>query len=84
MKNILNAPFVEEMKKTTANMYRLGWDERNGGNISYLLDTDEVAEYLDLNNVIRTIPTGFDAKPNSRKHSPNFSSMTNTTLSASI
>ena len=62
MKNILNAPFVEEMKKTTANMYRLGWDERNGGNISYMLDENEVGEYLDLNNVIRTIPTGFDAK----------------------
>lgn len=63
MKNILNAPFVEEMKKITANMYRLGWDERNGGNISYMLDEKEVAEYLDLNNVIRTIPTGFEAKP---------------------
>lgn len=62
MKNILDAPFVEEMKKTTANMYRLGWDERNGGNISYMLDEEEVAEYLDLNNVIRTIPTGFEAK----------------------
>ena len=62
MKNILNAPFVEEMKKTTANMYRLGWDERNGGNISYMLDENEVGEYLNLNNVIRTIPTGFDAK----------------------
>lgn len=62
MKNILDTPFVEEMKKTTANMYRLGWDERNGGNISYMLDEKEVAEYLDLNNVIRTIPTGFDAK----------------------
>ena len=61
MKNILNAPFVEEMKNVTANMYRLGWDERNGGNVSYLLDTDEVAEYLDLNNVIRTIDLGFDA-----------------------
>lgn len=62
MKNILEAPFVEEMKKITANMYRLGWDERNGGNISYMLDEKEVAEYLDLNNVIRTIPTGFEAK----------------------
>ena len=61
MKNIMNAPFVEEMRKTTANMYRLGWDERNGGNISYLLNTDEVGEYLDLNNVIRTIPLGFNA-----------------------
>lgn len=62
MKNIMDAPFVEEMKKITANMYRLGWDERNGGNISYMLDEKEVAEYLDLNNVIRTIPTGFEAK----------------------
>lgn len=62
MKNILEAPFVEEMKKITANMYRLGWDERNGGNISYMLDEKEVAEYLDLNNIIRTIPTGFEAK----------------------
>ena len=61
MKDIFTAPFVEEMKKTTANMYRLGWDERNGGNISYLLNEAEVAEYLDLNRVIRTIPTGFDA-----------------------
>ncbi len=61
MKDILTAPFVKEMCDTTANMYRLGWDERNGGNISYLLDEKEVAEYLDLNNVIRTIPTGFDA-----------------------
>ena len=61
MKNILTAPFIEEMKKITANMYRLGWAERNGGNISYMLETDEVAEYLDLDYVIRTIPTGFDA-----------------------
>ena len=61
MKDILRAPFVEEMKKTTANMYRLGWDERNGGNISYMLDEQEVGEYLALDHVIRTIPTGFDA-----------------------
>lgn len=61
MKNILNAPFVEEMKRITANMYRLGWDERNGGNISYMLEEKEVGEYLDLTSVIREIPTGFDA-----------------------
>ncbi len=69
MKDILKAPFVEEMKRTTANMYRLGWDERNGGNISYMLEEEEVAEYLDLNRVIRTIPlmgvnaADFDASP---------------------
>lgn len=61
MKPILQAPFVVGMQKTTANMYRLGWDERNGGNISYLLDEAEVAEYLDLTDVKRTIPIGFDA-----------------------
>lgn len=61
MKDILTAPFVKEMCDTTANMYRLGWDERNGGNISYMLDEAEVREYLDVNNVVRTIPTGFQA-----------------------
>ena len=63
MKDIFTAPFVEEMRKTTANMYRLGWDERNGGNISYLLDEKEVAEYLDPGKVLRTLPLGFDATP---------------------
>lgn len=63
MKNIMDAPFVTEMRRTTANMYRLGWDERNGGNISYLLDEGEVAEYLDVNKVIREIPIGFEATP---------------------
>ena len=62
MKNIFDAPFVTEMRKTTANMYRLGWDERNGGNISYMLDENEVAEYLDTNKFIREIPIGFNAK----------------------
>ena len=62
MKNILNAPFVEEMTHTAANMYRLGWDERNGGNISWMLDAQQVGEYLDLNQVLRVLPLGFDAK----------------------
>lgn len=59
-KDILKAPFLQEMTKTTANLYRLGWDERNGGNISYLLREDEVAEYLDVNDVKRTVPMIFD------------------------
>lgn len=61
MKPILEAPFLIEMIRTTTNMYDHGWDERNGGNISLLLDPAEVAEYLDMNQVIRTIPTGFTA-----------------------
>lgn len=63
MKDIFSAPFVTEMRQITANMYRQGWDERNGGNISYLLDAEDVAQYLDPDRVIRRIPTGFAAKP---------------------
>ena len=59
MPNILDAPFMTEMIRTTANMYDHGWDERNGGNISLMLDEQEVAGYLDTTAVIRTIPTGF-------------------------
>ena len=36
MDNILNAPFIKEIGEMTANMYRLGWNERNGGNISMI------------------------------------------------
>ena len=61
MKNILEAPFLIEMVRTTTNMYAHGWDERNGGNISVLLDEADVAEYLDVNAVLRDIPTGFEA-----------------------
>ncbi len=69
MKDILTAPFLIEFEKTASNMYRLGWDERNGGNISYMLDEKEVTEYLDLNHVIRDIPfagiqsSSLDARP---------------------
>ena len=68
MKDILTAPFLVEMIRTTTNMYAHGWDERNGGNISLLLDETEVAEYLDVSNVIRTIPTGFNAPSLSGKY----------------
>lgn len=68
MKDIKNSPFITKMGEITANMYRLGWNERNGGNISVLLDEDEVKEYLDVTAVLRTIPTGFDAKPLAGKY----------------
>lgn len=56
MKDILNAKFMREMCSTTSNMYRLGWDERNGGNISYMLEESEVTEYLDTDKELREIP----------------------------
>lgn len=59
--SIYTAPFLQEMTDVTSNLYRLGWDERNGGNISYLLTEDEVRPYLDVNRVIRTVAMNFDA-----------------------
>ena len=61
IKNILEAPFLIEMVRTCTNMYQHGWDERNGGNISWLLDETDAAEYLDVNAAVRDIPTGFEA-----------------------
>lgn len=57
---ILESFFVKEMVRTTSNMYRLGWDERNGGNISYLLKKEEVGKYLDLTQVKKIINIDFD------------------------
>ena len=50
-----------EMVRTITNMYNHGWDERNGGNVSWMLEEEAVAEYVDVNNVLRVIPTGFSA-----------------------
>lgn len=59
--DILTAPFMTQIMETCSNMYRLGWDERNSGNISCLLDEDEVAKYLDVDHTLRTIPLSFHA-----------------------
>ncbi len=61
MKDILTAPYVIELVRTLTNMYAHGWDERNGGNVSVLLDEAALADYLDLSKVLRAIPTGFAA-----------------------
>lgn len=61
MKDIKTAPFLVEICRTCDNMYRLGWDERNGGNISMLLDESEIAEYIDVNAEGRVLETKFDA-----------------------
>ena len=41
MKDILTAPWMVEMIRTTTNMYNHGWDERNGGNVSLLLEESQ-------------------------------------------
>lgn len=57
--NILDAPFIKEMCEATFNMWNMGWDERNGGNISYLLEEELVEQYLDTGKIIRSIPQKF-------------------------
>jgi rhamnulose-1-phosphate aldolase len=59
--NILNSTFVTEMCNTADNMYRLGWDERNGGNISLLVDREQAAEFVDVESSIREISLSFNA-----------------------
>ena len=61
MKELTAAPFFVEFVLTATNMYAHGWDERNGGNISMMLDENELSEYIDPAKVIRTIPTEFTA-----------------------
>ncbi|MBQ1553208.1 MAG: rhamnulose-1-phosphate aldolase [Clostridia bacterium] len=68
MSDITDSRFVREMREITSNMYRQGWDERNGGNISMMLDREEVAQFLDPDKIIRTIDTGFDAAPLAGKY----------------
>ncbi|CAG9296098.1 L-rhamnulose 1-phosphate aldolase [Celerinatantimonas diazotrophica] len=40
------APFIQAMCKATQDAWLKGWDERNGGNISLLVDDEALAPYL--------------------------------------
>lgn len=65
---IYSARFLQEVMEVTYNMWGLGWDERNGGNISYILKEEEVVNYLDPNNISRTIELGFSVKELANKY----------------
>lgn len=58
---------MEELIQTCSNMYRLGWNERNGGNISMRLTQFEAAPYLDTAKSLRRISLHFDASPLANK-----------------
>lgn len=60
--DILKSKFIQEMIHIMNVMYNHGWNERNGGNISYLLSEEEVSKYLDTSKLIRDIPIKFNAK----------------------
>ncbi len=55
----IDIPFVREMAETTYNMWKFGWDERNGGNVSCILDEAEVEQYIDIQQVKYTIQPAF-------------------------
>lgn len=61
--SFVESPYVKQMAKITQLLYRHGWDERNGGNVSYRLTEDEVKPYGDVHKVLRNIPIDFDASP---------------------
>ena len=48
MKDILTAPWMVEMIRTVTNMYDHGRNERNGGNVSLLLEEPQVAPEVNL------------------------------------
>ena len=61
MQNMLQSSLLQEFCRVLDNMYRLGWDERNGGNVSLLLNEEQIAPYLDTRKVLRSLPVTFDA-----------------------
>lgn len=54
------ASFIKEITDAAGNMYRLGWDERNSGNISCLL-TEKEARTFEALPVKHSFPTRCDA-----------------------
>jgi rhamnulose-1-phosphate aldolase len=63
MKNMGQAPFIKAMTRACADMYRLGWDERNAGNLSLLLEERDLAPYLRRPRAVRVLSLGFNAAP---------------------
>ena len=59
--NFIESKFVREICEITNNMYHQGWDERNGGNISCLIDEEEVRSFFKQDIFLRDIPLNFVA-----------------------
>jgi rhamnulose-1-phosphate aldolase len=55
LKDFLKADFLEDIMEAAYNMWRLGWAERNAGNISYLIDEKTAKKYFNINKSKRTI-----------------------------
>ena len=62
MEDILKAPYIKEIARVATYMYSMGWDDRNAGNISYLLKEEDVLPYIDINKVIKEIEISLTVK----------------------
>ena len=61
MRNFADSIYVEEICEIASNMYRQGWDERNGGNISFLIDEEYIREFFPSDDFIKDFELGFIA-----------------------
>ncbi|WP_301420343.1 rhamnulose-1-phosphate aldolase [Mammaliicoccus lentus] len=63
MENFIETPTVKEFCEITQLMYKKGWDERNGGNVSWILDEDKVRPYLNNHSEnVRKVELPFTVK----------------------
>lgn len=53
---------IEEVTEILDLLYKHGWDERNGGNLSYIVSEEEVKQITDLNEK-RTFTCDYDLTP---------------------
>ena len=51
---------IEQVSDILDLLYKHGWDERNGGNLSYILTEDEVKSVCNVNDIKRTFTFDFD------------------------
>jgi len=51
---------ISEVTEILGLLYKHNWDERNGGNLSYILKEDEVKTVCDPNKVLRSFTYDFD------------------------
>ena len=59
MANLIeDAWFMQGMVKATTDMWLKGWDERNGGNVSFRLLDEDLEPYRQSLNLIGTCPIG--------------------------
>ena len=52
--------FIDETCEILDLLYKHGWDERNGGNLSYIVPESDVKEFLKSEKIMRTYSYDFD------------------------